>query len=94
MYRVLNLQIFLLFLYIFNLNATNLALPCSGCHGPNGLSSGDSIPSINNLDKEYFIKSFNDYKTGVRDHYIMKIIANGYTKNQIELLADYYDKKE
>ena len=88
----------LLFLGLFYLNfldivlANNLALPCAGCHGPNGVSPGDTIPSINNLEKSYFIQAFKEYKNGTRDHYIMKIIANGYSDQEIEILADYYEE--
>ena len=74
--------------------ANNLALPCAGCHGPNGNSPGETIPSIKNLEKNYFIKAFKEYKNGTRNHYIMKIIANGYSDKEIKILADYYEKKE
>ena len=84
------------FIYWFSniLLANNLALPCAGCHGPNGNSPGETIPSIKNLEKNYFIKAFKEYKNGTRSHYIMKIIANGYSEKEIKILADYYDKKE
>ena len=75
------------------LNANNLALPCAGCHGSNGVSLGETIPSINNLGKKYFIEAFTEYKNGTRNNYIMKIISNGYSEKQIKILADYYDKQ-
>ena len=74
--------------------STNLALPCEGCHGPNGNSPGKTIPSIKNLDKSYFINAFKEYKNGTRDHYVMKIIANGYSEKEIKMLADYYESKK
>ena len=77
-------------LYV-KLHANNLALPCAGCHGPNGKSPGETIPSINNLDKNYFINALKEYKSGIRENYIMRIIANGYTDAQIEILADFYE---
>lgn len=76
------------------LMSTNLALPCEGCHGPNGNSPGKTIPSIKNLDKSYFINAFKEYKNGTRDHYVMKIIANGYSEKEIKMLADYYESKK
>ena len=75
------------------LHSNNLALPCAGCHGPKGYSPGQTIPSINNLDRSYFIKAFNEYKSGIRDNYIMQIIARGYTDNQIQALAEYFGEK-
>ncbi len=76
------------------LMSNNLALPCAGCHGPNGSSPGKTIPSIKNLDKSYFIRAFKEYKNGTRNNYVMKIIANGYSEKEIKMLADYYDSKK
>jgi len=87
---------FIVIAFIFllsTLNANNLALPCTGCHGSNGVSAGETIPSINNLGKKYFIEAFKEYKNGTRNSYIMKIISNGYSDEQIKILADYYDKQ-
>ena len=53
--RFMFLKILLVITIISHLNANNLALPCAGCHGPKGVSPGETIPSINNLDKQYFI---------------------------------------
>ena len=83
--------LFMLFLSS-NLKANNLALPCAGCHGPEGNSPGDTIPSIKNLDKKYFINALKAYKNESRNNYIMQIISKGYTDKEIELLADYYGK--
>jgi len=83
--------LFMLFLSS-NLKANNLALPCAGCHGPEGNSPGDTIPSIKNLDKKYFINALKAYKNGTRPNYIMQIISKGYTDKEIELLAEYYGK--
>ena len=49
--------------------------------------------SINNLDKQYFINAFKEYKTGERKHYLMQIISRGYSEKEVELLANYYGKK-
>jgi len=84
---------FILVFYFLNYaNANNIALPCAGCHGPKGSSPGETIPSINNLDKKYFINALKDYKSGDRKNYIMNIISKGYTDKEIELIADYYAK--
>ena len=93
---MVKILLILSFIYWFSniLFANNLALPCAGCHGPNGNAPGKTIPSIKNLEKSYFIKAFKEYKNGTRSHYIMKIIANGYSEKEIQMLADYYEKKE
>ena len=84
---------FLLIIFLSNYSdANNLALPCAGCHGSEGISPGDTIPSIKNLDKKYFINALKAYKNGTRPNYIMQIISKGYTDKEIELLAEYYGK--
>ena len=56
--RFMFLKILLVITITSHLNANNLELPCAGCHGPKGVSPGETIPSINNLDKQYFINAF------------------------------------
>ena len=85
--------IFTLIIIIFSFTSflakgNNLALPCLGCHA----STVESIPNINGLSVDYFINAFTDYKKDIRDHYLMRIIAKGYTDNQIKLLAKYFEK--
>ena len=70
--------------------SNNLALPCYGCHGPSGKPSGESIPSIEGLPKEYLKKSMNEYKNGVRNNYIMGIISKGYSNKEIDALASFF----
>ena len=94
MVKILLLLVFINFNFPRIITASNIALPCAGCHGTNGNSPGKTIPSIKNLEKSYFIKAFEEYKNGTRSHYIMKIIANGYSDEEVEILADYYDRKK
>jgi cytochrome c553 len=74
--------------------ANNLALPCYGCHKVVDTFSSSSIPSIEGLEKAYFVKAFNEYKNKIRDNYLMHIISKGYTTEQVKLLADYFSKKK
>ena len=87
-------KLILMIFFLNHLNANNWALPCAGCHSPTGIYSKSTIPSIYDLDKKYFINALKDYKSGVRDNYIMQIISRGYTDQEIEMLADYYAKKD
>ena len=91
--RVHYFYICFVLLLCHHLKANNLALPCAGCHAPENNVNIETIPSINNLNKEYFINAFKEYKSGTRSNYIMQIIAKGYTDKQIELLAEYYGKE-
>ena len=93
MIRIIVLNALLYFSLFTSVSSNNLALPCAGCHGPKGNSPGQTIPSINNLEKNYFIKAFKAYKNGTRENYVMRIISNGYSDEEIEMLANYYVKK-
>ena len=61
--------IFIALLVVFssNLNAESkwLAL-CDDCHGPNGNSQHNSVPTIAALSKNYFVESMNAFKRGER----------------------------
>ena len=74
--------------------ASNIALPCYGCHMSNNNTSNNSIPMIEGLDKKYFIAAFLEYKKKVRDNYLMQIISQGYSESEIENLAEYFSNKE
>ena len=74
------------FLASFNVRSNNLALPCLGCHA----NENSSIPNIKGLNSEYFIKAFKAYKNNERSHYLMQLIAKGYSDKQIGLLANYF----
>ena len=46
-----------------------------------------------NLEKSYFISAFKEYQNGTREHYIMKIIANGYSVREVEQIAKTFAEK-
>ena len=80
---------------ISNLNfANNLALPCYGCHVKNDKSYNSSIPSIEGLDEKYIVNAMEEYKNKLRDNYLMQIISNGYSKEQIKSLANFFSKQK
>ena len=85
------LFISLSFLETLALENENLSLPCAGCHGNRGISHPDStIPSIAGLETEYFIQAFYEYKNDIRENYVMRIIAKGYTEKQIVEMSKYF----
>ena len=89
------LLILVLFILLCSRGYTNnLALPCYGCHGPEGNSSNGSIPSIAGLNKNYFIQTFKEYKNKTRENYLMHIIAKGYSEIQIEKLAIFFSARK
>lgn len=66
-----------------------IASTCMSCHGPGGKSQG-AIPSLAGLDKDYFVKSMKDFKSGARTGTIMKRHASGYTDAEFEAMGAYF----
>ena len=65
-----------------------IASTCMSCHGPGGKSVG-AAPSIAGLDKDYFVKAMQDYKSGKRVGTIMKKHAAGYTDAEFDAMGAY-----
>ncbi|MCF6280957.1 MAG: hypothetical protein L3J28_01915 [Candidatus Polarisedimenticolaceae bacterium] len=72
---------------------TILALSCSGCHGPDGVSQGPSIPSIAGLPKEYFTEVMLGFKLNQLPSTAMGQIAKAYSRSELTTLAEYFSKK-
>ncbi len=70
--------------------ATALTGTCAGCHGTNGYSVGDTMPSIAGLNKRYLMKTMEDFKGDVRPSTIMGRIARGYSDQDLETIAAYF----
>lgn len=70
-----------------------LAVPCNGCHGAGGVSSGDSIPSIAGQDAEFMTRAMLAYKEGKRSATIMNRIAKGYKEYELRKIARYFSRK-
>ena len=65
----------------------SLSLPCLGCHGKSKVLS---IPSLFGLEEDYIYNSLIEYQTGQREHYLMRIISNGYDDVQLRIISKYY----
>jgi sulfide dehydrogenase cytochrome subunit len=63
---------------------------CTGCHGTDGMSVAEAIPSIAGLDKFYFARVMVQYKNGERPATIMDRIAKGYTDSELREMAKYF----
>jgi sulfide dehydrogenase cytochrome subunit len=70
-----------------------LADTCAGCHGTDGSSHGPVTPTIASLSKDYFISSMRDYKSGTRPATVMDRIARGYSDEDIEAMAAWFQTK-
>lgn len=71
-----------------------LSWNCNGCHGPSGVSSGQSIPSIAGLDKRYFFKVMRDLKSNDRESTIMGRIARGYKTAELRRMAEHFSSND
>lgn len=67
-----------------------LANTCAGCHGTNGASAGEAMPTIGGLDKGYLATVLDDYKTGLRPSTIMGRIMRAYSDQEIAAIASFY----
>lgn len=74
-------------------SAGMLANTCAGCHGTDGASAGDYMPTIGGLAKGYLFEVMSDYKTGLRPSTIMGRIMRGYSDQEIWAIADFYASK-
>lgn len=70
-------------------NGATLALRCTPCHGPTGISYANSP----NLAGQYAIaiyKQLRDYATGVRTNAIMNPMGKSLSDTEMREIADYY----
>ena len=63
---------------------------CFGCHGSNGASKADGIPSIAGLDRRYFMRTMRRFQKDKRASTIMGRLARGYGRMELRLMATYY----
>lgn len=75
-------------------SAEALSLPCNGCHGPDGVSQGASIPSIAGLNADYMAEVMVQFKEGRRSATIMNRIAKGYRDYELRKIARYFAAKD
>jgi sulfide dehydrogenase cytochrome subunit len=70
-----------------------LGASCEGCHGTEGRSPG-SIPPIAGKSFEYLVETLESYRRGERQATVMGRHANGYSQEEIRLIAEYFSKQK
>jgi sulfide dehydrogenase cytochrome subunit len=75
-------------------SAQMLSQPCAGCHGVNGVSAGESIPSIAGMPESYLEQAMTQFKDGKRYSSIMGRIAKGYSADEIKAMAGFFAKQK
>jgi cytochrome c553 len=71
-------------------SAEALSLPCAGCHGVNGVSAGDCIPTIAGLPKGYLAELVLKTKGGSRHATILVRLAKGYSDSACRAIAAFF----
>lgn len=69
-----------------------LARSCNNCHGGDGVSVGQSMPSIGGLSAVYLEHVMQQWKTGERYSAVMGRLIKGYTDQEIAALAEHFSK--
>ncbi len=71
-------------------SAAMLSHTCAGCHGTDGASAGEAMPTIAGMDKGYLVKVLEDYKDDLRSSTIMGRIMRGYSDQEIAAIASFF----
>lgn len=74
--------------------ASMLANTCAGCHGTLGQSAGPASPIIAGINQIVFVDMMEGYKSGDIYSTIMGRIAKGYTEEEIEKMAAFFNSQE
>ncbi|MBK5969468.1 cytochrome C [Thiorhodovibrio winogradskyi] len=67
-----------------------LSHTCAGCHGTDGASAGEAMPTIAGMDKGYLVKTLVDYRDDLRPSTIMGRIMRGYSDQEIAAIASFF----
>lgn len=68
-----------------------LASSCAACHGTNGHSQSELMPSLAGLETDYFVERMLAFKAGEADSTVMHHHATGYTEAEIRQLAEFFN---
>lgn len=71
-------------------SASMLSNTCAGCHGTNGASAGDAMPTIGGLNKRYIFKAMKDFQGDARESTIMGRMARGYSDLELQAIASFF----
>lgn len=67
---------------------------CAGCHGVNGASAAETMPTIGGQSKTYLESAMKQYRDGSRASTIMGRIAKGYNDEQISAMSQFFAKQQ
>lgn len=67
---------------------------CAVCHGPNGVSTQPTFPTLAGQHRSYLAKALKDYKSGVRKSPVMGPQAATLSDAEIKALAEFFSKQQ
>jgi cytochrome c553 len=74
-------------------DATTLALGCTGCHGVDGHSRG-AMPSLAGANAQVLAEAMTAFRNGERQGTVMNRLAKGYDDAQIQALAAWFSSRK
>lgn len=73
--------------------AAMLSNTCAGCHGTNGASAGDAMPTIAAMDSRHLYDVLKEFANNSRNSTIMGRIARGYSDLELRAIASFFASK-
>jgi len=71
-----------------------LSVACVSCHGENGNSSTDGLPSLAGLSRQYITTALQSYFSGTRKNEFMKVFKHAFGQDRIDKLAAYFSSQQ
>jgi len=68
--------------------------PCAGCHADDGNNRDPKTPRLAGLDAEYLVAAVEAYRSGDRDHDVMREAVSTLREKDIKDMAAFYATKE
>ena len=62
---------------------------CAGCHGEDG-KGVDPNPPLAGMEEGYFVEQLEAYKSGAREHALMKMFSDQLSDQDMADMAAYY----
>ncbi|MGH8034922.1 MAG: c-type cytochrome [Nevskiales bacterium] len=67
---------------------------CAVCHGPNGVSTQPTFPTLAGQHRDYLARALHDYKSGARKSPVMSPQAATLSEADIKALAEFFSKQQ
>lgn len=67
---------------------------CANCHGTDGRSTNDIMPSLAGQDREKLLSTMRAYKAKELPGTIMPQLMQGYTDDELQQLAAYFSAQK